>query len=132
MLRESTEELLDWHNSSRAVSVCAVRDGTDLHSEVCHLGQQVLEQFSLCSGQVRGQHHPHVVPRRRRHHVGEHEHTCVTQQHWGLQGQEGVQPVAHLPPDQNRGMTKLSKQKVLCTAFVSLNTLQHFVAELAL
>lgn len=86
----------------KKVKTCAVLSSiclhisTDLNPKICHLGQQVLEQLSLCSRQVRGKHHPHIIPWSWRHHVRKHKHTSVTQQHWRVHGHERVQPVTHL------------------------------------
>lgn len=73
---------------------------TDLNSEICHPGQQVLEQLSVCGGQLGGKHHAHIVAWSLRHHVRKHEHPCVTQQHRRLRGHEGEQPVTDLPASE--------------------------------
>ena len=67
-----------------------------LNPEVSHLGEEVLEQLSVRHRQLRGQHHSHVGTMGRSHHVREHEHSCVTQQDWGVCGHQWVQPVTHL------------------------------------
>lgn len=73
-----------------------LHSNTDLHPEICHLRQQVLEHLSVFSRQLRGQHHPHIIAWSWRHHVRKHKHTSVTQQHWRVHSHERVQPVTYL------------------------------------